>query len=324
MNNKKLPVTILAGFLGSGKTTLLQRTLKQAPSPQRIAVMENELGQVPVDDAILAADNPGRLDTILGRSCCEARAAFVENLQKIALVHQEFDRLIIEATGVAHPGMLAHALLADPLLKSRLELDGIVTVVDAEHFQEHAGQDGHATEQVAYADAVLVNKSDLVTPSKLDEVIAELRQINATARYFTTQNADVPLPEILNLGGFDLTKVQNGVGGCQGSKGSVQKHERHEIETLAFHADVDYDYELFRDWMVSFIAENGINVFRAKGVIALAGQQQRLVFQGVHGRIDGGLAAPWGQEKRSSKLIFIGRQLDQNAIASGLARCAKT
>lgn len=321
-NQRKLPVTILAGFLGSGKTTLLKRILNE-PGDSRIAVLENELGEVPVDDALLAEDNPARMDTVLGRTCCEARNVFIERMRSIATVTDSFDRLIIEATGVAHPGMLAHAFMLDPVLREHFFLDGVVTVVDAVHFSTHAGGDGHAVEQVAYADVVLVNKSDLVKPKEIENLLVQLHGINDAAKYYVTQDADAPLNEILNIGGFDLASVENGVSGCRKTDGSEQaktEHTKHEIQTVALQSEECYDFELLRGWMEGFIVKHASDIYRAKGVVALS-NNERMIFQGVHGRFIAGFGSPWGDEKAFSRMIFIGRKLNRQEIENGLTGC---
>lgn len=316
----KIPVTILSGFLGSGKTTLVKRILQNSPN-SRIAILENELGNVPVDDALLSQDNPARLDTVLGRSCCDTRAQFVEKLRKITFDGSNYDRLIIESTGVAHPGMLAHAFLMDPVLKVYFKIDGIVTVVDALNFSKHAHGDGHAVEQVAYADLILINKSDLVEPQEIESLTVQLRGINDQADYFVTRDGDGPLDKLLNIGGFDLDRIANGVKGCRKSDASNPAKHEHEIETLAIESEEVYDFTLLRNWMEEFLVTHPLDIYRAKGVVAIEGIDQRMIFQGVHGRIEGGFGAPWNREKPFTRMIFIGKGLNRDEIRQGLAKC---
>ncbi len=321
-------VTLLSGFLGAGKTTLLHRLLHGAPAGARIAVLENELGGVAVDDALLADSGAARLDTVMGRTCCEARTAFIEQLRSIAAAAGELDRLVIETTGVAHPGMLAHAFLADPALKQAFRLDGIVTVVDAEHFAAHEDGDSHAREQVAYADALIVNKCDLVGPPELAGLIERLCRINGAARLYSVQNAQAPVAELFDLGGFDLARVEQGVTGCAHGATPVERktpaaghrHE-HEIETVAVRTAAAYDFARFRGWLESFIEAHAATLYRAKGVVALAGVDERLMFHGVHGRFQAGLGRKWGDEPRESRMVFIGCDLDRVAIENYLAAC---
>ncbi len=321
-SDDRLPVTVLSGFLGSGKTTLMNHLLATM-NRKRVAVIENELGEISIDHHLVLRTDLGSMETVQGRTCCTAREEFLRLLHLLAYARKRYDRLLVETTGVAHPGMVAHAILGDPFLKEHMRLDGVVTVVDAKHILDHLGQDGHADEQVAYADLLVINKVDLVSELELRHVVDAMAGINGGSEHIFAQDAKVPAEKILDIGGFDLKRIEKGVGGCSSNgsaKASAPTHE-HEIQTVSLTIPGDLDGDKFREWLGEFVEKHAVDLFRSKGIIAIRDVPERMVFQGVHGMFRITLGQTWANEERLTQAVFIGRNLRREGIVSGLESC---
>jgi G3E family GTPase len=321
-SDDRLPVTVLSGFLGSGKTTLMNHLLATM-NRKRVAVIENELGEISIDHHLVLRTDLGSMETVQGRTCCTAREEFLRLLHLLAYARKHYDRLLVETTGVAHPGMVAHAILGDPFLKEHMRLDGVVTVVDAKHILDHLGQDGHADEQVAYADLLVINKVDLVSELELRHVVDAMAGINGGSEHIFAQDAKVPAEKVLDIGGFDLKRIEKGVGGCSSNgsaKASAPTHE-HEIQTVSLTIPGDLDGDKFREWLGEFVGKHAADLFRSKGIISIRDVPERMVFQGVHGMFRITLGQTWANDERLTQAVFIGRNLKRDEIVSGLESC---
>ena len=446
MNNpSKVPVTILTGFLGSGKTTLLNRILSEEHG-KRIAVIENEYGEVGIDQALVINADEEIFEMSNGCICCTVRGDLIRVLGNLMKRRDKFDYILLETTGLADPGPVAQTFFMDDEIASEFSLDGIVTLVDAHHINQQLGRSQESTEQIAFADVILLNKTDLVQAEELDALETRLREMNRLARVHRCERANVAIPTVLNLEAFNLDQVlanhptflepeypfewtgiyelepgryklslddgpdptmslvmakrldPNEEALQQGAEWSVRRYaepaskispnnivpmDQHvelqlqlsgqksfaieierqtslalfaqhtaeefnlrlsapdnaevlpvlertwiaqhehddEVGSVAIEADGDVNANKLNVWLGKLLREKGVDIFRMKGFISIAGESQRFVFQGVHMLFDGQPERPWGDDPRHNQLVFIGRNLDVDAMKREFEAC---
>ena len=441
---RRVPVTILTGFLGSGKTTLLNRILTEEHG-KRIAVIENEYGEVGIDQALVINADEEVFEMSNGCICCTVRGDLIRVLNNLNKRRDKFDYVLVETTGLADPGPVAQTFFMDDEIREEYSLDGIVTLVDAAHIEQQLGRSEESTEQIAFADVLVLNKTDLVEGEAIDKLESRLREMNRMARVVRSERANIPVDTVLDLGAFDLDQVLerrptflepeypfewtgvysldagryelrvadgpdptmslvvvseqgtddaalrvgaewcvrryaeaaetigpgeeiplgkhvnlqlNSPGGktfffevdrpgqiglytehlaeefdlqlrnkgevvsVEAERTWVAEHEHDdEVGSISIEVDGDVDPERLNNWLGQLLRERGVDIFRMKGFISVAGESRRFVFQGVHMLFDGQPDREWGDAPRRNQLVFIGRNLDEQSMRQGFAAC---
>ena len=442
---RRVPVTILTGFLGSGKTTLLNRILTEEHG-KRIAVIENEYGEVGIDQALVINADEEVFEMSNGCICCTVRGDLIRVLNNLNKRRDKFDYVLVETTGLADPGPVAQTFFMDDELRAEYALDGIVTLVDAAHIDQQLGRSDESTEQIAFADVLVLNKTDLVNNEALDGLEARLRGMNRMARVMRSERANIPVDTVLDLAAFDLDHVlerrptflepeypfewtgvyalkpgryeltladgpdptmslvvvpgqgaddaalresaewcvrqyaepadvlhpggeipigrhvnlridssgrksffieidspvqvglysqhlpeefdlqlRNADGAVvpvEADRTWVAQHEHDdEVGSISIEVDGDADVDKINEWLGRLLAERGVDIFRMKGFISIAGESRRFVFQGVHMLFDGQPDREWGDAPRRNQLVFIGRNLDEREMREGFEAC---
>jgi G3E family GTPase len=321
----KVPVTVLTGFLGSGKTTLLNRILTEQHG-KRIAVIENEFGEIGIDDALVIDAEEEIFEMNNGCICCTVRGDLIRILGNLMKRKDRFDHIVIETTGLADPAPVAQTFFVDPDVADQLRLDAIVTVVDAKHLIEHLDDDkpadieNEAVEQLAFADRIVLNKIDLVDEATRATVERRIRDINSFAPIEPTTFGNVDLNSILDVGAFDLGRVL--ADDPQFLDPDAEHQHDQTVTSVGIELDGDLDIDKTNKWIGALLREQGTDIFRSKGILSIAGAPNRYVFQGVHMLLDGEMDRPWRpDESRTNKLVFIGRNLDRAALERGVRSC---
>ena len=446
ISSNKVPVTILTGFLGSGKTTLLNRILSEQHG-KRIAVIENEFGEVGIDQALVINAEEEIFEMANGCICCTVRGDLIRVLGNLMKRRDKFDYVVVETTGLADPGPVAQTFFMDDEISSEFSLDGIITLVDTFHINQQLGRSDESTEQIAFADVIVLNKTDLVKDTELDKLEARLREMNKMAKFIRSEMANVPINSVLDKSAFNLDQalirrptflepeypfewtgiyptksgkykiimsegpdpsmslvielgqntddlsLRNGAERCvrlyaedaetikpgeiipkgkhvnlnlesSGQKEFnieiekdtkiglfaqhtaeefnmklievdnddevpveiertwVAQHEHDdEVGSFSIEKDGDLDEQKLQAWISKLLREKGVDIFRMKGFLSIAGESNRFVFQGVHMIFSGKPDRPWGSLTRRNQLVFIGRNLDEKEMRKGFENC---
>jgi G3E family GTPase len=315
----KIPVTVLTGYLGAGKTTLLNRILTEQHG-KKYAVIVNEFGEIGIDNDLVVGADEEVFEMNNGCICCTVRGDLIRIIEGLMKRKGKFDAIIVETTGLADPAPVAQTFFVDQDVADRAKLDAVVTVADAKWLTERLKDAPEAKNQIAFADVILLNKVDLVTPEQLDEVEARIRAINPQARIHRTQNCAIPINEVLDRDAFDLDRIME----VEPEFLEEGHHHHHDEDMLSFSFRAgEVDPDKFMPWISDLTQREGPNILRCKGIVAFPQEPKRFVFQGVHMILDGDLSREWRpDEKRESRVVFIGRALDEGALRDGFMACA--
>ncbi|MGB6967436.1 MAG: GTP-binding protein [Xanthobacteraceae bacterium] len=335
--SEKIPVTVLTGYLGAGKTTLLNRILSE-PHGKKYAVIVNEFGEIGIDNDLVVGADEEVFEMNNGCICCTVRGDLVRILDGLMRRKGKFDAIIVETTGLADPAPVAQTFFIDENVGKKTRLDAVVTVADAKWLTERLKDAPEAKNQIAFADVILLNKTDLVSRDELADVEARIRGINPYAQVHKTQHAQIALNEVLDRNAFDLDRIldiepdflesddhdhhHDHDHGHKHAHGGLKHYHDEDMQSISLNTDKPLNPDKFFPWVQELVQTEGPNILRCKGILSFKDDDRRFVFQGVHMILDGDHQRPWQDgEKRQSRAVFIGRNLPGKKITEGFESC---
>ena len=340
--DEKIPVTVLTGYLGAGKTTLLNRILTEDHG-RKFAVIVNEFGEIGIDNDLVVGADEEVFEMNNGCICCTVRGDLIRIVEGLLKRKGKFDAILVETTGLADPAPVAQTFFVDADVREAARLDAVVTVADAKWLTERLKDAPEAKNQIAFADVIILNKTDLVCADEVSEIETRIRAINPYAQLHKTVNCAVPLDAVLGRNAFDLQRILEIEPEFLEAEDD-QDHEHHgnahhdhkhqeprglkhyhdeDMQSVSLSIEGDIDPQKFMPWLQDYVQREGASILRAKGILAFKNEPKRFVFQGVHMLLDGDLQREWKpQEKRLSRLVFIGRNLKKDEITRGFMSCA--
>ena len=351
-SSQKIPVTVLTGYLGAGKTTLLNRILSENHG-KKYAVIVNEFGEIGIDNDLIIGADEEVFEMNNGCVCCTVRGDLVRILDGLMKRKGKFDAIIVETTGLADPAPVAQTFFVDEDVQKNARLDAVVTVADAKWLSDRLKDAPEAKNQIAFADVIVLNKTDLVSKAELAEVEARIRAINPYAKLHRTERCQVAIADVLERGAFDLDRILeiepeflDAGDDHHHDHGHDHDHDHHghdhhhdhghshgglkhyhdeEMQSLSLRSAKPLDATKFMPWLQNLVAAEGQKILRSKGILSFANDDDRYVFQGVHMMLEGDHQRKWKDgEVRESRVVFIGRELPEQMIRDGFESCITT
>ncbi len=342
-STEKIPVTVLTGYLGAGKTTLLNRILSE-PHGKKYAVIVNEFGEIGIDNELVVNADEEVFEMNNGCICCTVRGDLVRIIDGLMRRKGKFDAIIVETTGLADPAPVAQTFFMDENVGAKTRLDAVVTVADAKWLKDRLKDAPEAKNQIAFADVILLNKTDLVTPGELAEVEARIRAINPYAKLHRTERSNIALNEVLGRNAFDLDRILDiepefltadgghdhhhdhdhghDHGHDHNHHGGLKHYHDEDMQSISLNTAKPLDADKFFPWVQDLVATEGKDILRSKGILSFKDDPERFVFQGVHMILDGDHQRKWKEgEERTSRIVFIGRHLPEEKIRKGFESC---